>query len=163
MFILRVKIRMFGFLILEGFFFVKRLCEKVLGSNCPNFPSKAIWKSKASTKACFLAWVASKGKVPMKGILKKRNCNLASRCAMYLKEEVSVDHLMYLEEKESVDHLFVHCHWVSLLWFLALFLMGVSWPQPFNGKDMLVAWRRRLKCWVYGIWKLAPLAIWCCT
>jgi len=33
--------------------------------NYPDFPAKEIWKSKAPTKACFLAWVASKGKVPI--------------------------------------------------------------------------------------------------
>ena len=40
----------------RGIFAVKSLCEKRLGSNCPSFPAKAIWKSKAPTKARFLAW-----------------------------------------------------------------------------------------------------------
>jgi len=71
---------------------------------------------------------------------------------------------MCREEEQSVGHLFVHCRWGSSLWFLALSSMGFSWAQPFNVKDVLVAWRRRLKkCWVYGIWKLVPLAIWWCT
>jgi len=73
-------------------------------------------------------------------MLKKRNFNLASRCALCLKEE------------ESIDHLFVHYHWVSTLWFLALSLMGISWVQPSKVKDVLVAWRKRLKkCWIHGI------------
>jgi len=39
--------------------------------------------------------------------------------------------------------------------------MWVSWAPPSNVKDVLIAWRRRLKkCWVLGIWKLVPLAIW---
>jgi len=72
--------------------------------------------------------------------------NLASRCAMCLEEE------------ESVDHLFLHCQWVSSLWLLSLSLMGVSWVQPSNVKAVLVAWRRRLKkSRVHGIWKLVPL------
>ena len=71
---------------------------------------------------------------------------------------------MCLKEEESIDHLFLHCHWVSTLWFLALSLMGISWVQPSNVNDDLVAWRRRLKDrWVHGIWKLIPLAIWWCT
>jgi len=41
----------------------------MLGSNGPYFPAKVldlkVWKSKAPTKVCFLAWAASKGKVPM--------------------------------------------------------------------------------------------------
>jgi len=42
--------------------------------------------------------------------------------------------------------------------------MGISWVKPFNVKDVLVAWRRRLKKgWVHGIWKLIRLAIWWCT
>jgi len=56
---------------------------------------------------------------------------------------------MYLEEEESADHLFVHCQWVSSLWFLALSLIcwggGVSRAQPSNVKVVLGAWRRRLK------------------
>jgi len=40
--------------------------------------------------------------------------------------------------------------------------MMVSWGQLSNVKDVLVAWRRRLKkCWVHGIRKLVSLAIWC--
>ena len=42
--------------------------------------------------------------------------------------------------------------------------MGISWVQSSNIKDVLVAWRRRLKkCWVHEIWKLIPIAIWWCT
>ena len=61
--------------------------ERILGFNCPNFPAKAIWKSKAPTKACFLAWVTSKGKVPTEVVLKRRHFNLASSYAMCLEEE----------------------------------------------------------------------------
>jgi len=55
----------------RGIFFVKSFCEKMLGSNRPNFPAKAIWKSKAPTKACFLTGAASKGDVPTEVMLKK--------------------------------------------------------------------------------------------
>ena len=42
--------------------------------------------------------------------------------------------------------------------------MGVSWVQSSSVIAVLVAWRRRLKkCWVHGIWKLVPIAIWWCT
>ena len=81
----------------SGIFSVKSLCERLLRSNHPTFPVKAIWKSKAPTKACFLVWAASKGKVPTEIMLKRRNFSLASRCVMCFHEE------------ESVDHLFVHC------------------------------------------------------
>ena len=41
--------------------------------------------------------------------------------------------------------------------------MGSS-VQASNAKDVLVAWRRRLKkSWFHGIWKLVPLTIWWCT
>ena len=90
--------------------------------------------------------------MPTKIMLKRRIFSLASRCPLCLNEE------------ESIDHLFLLCHWASTLWSLALSLMGISWVQPSNVKDVLVAWRRRLKkCWVYGIWRLIPLAIWWCT
>jgi len=47
---------------------------------------------------------------------------------------------------------------------LLIYLMGISWVQPSNVKDVLVAWRRRpKKGWVHGIWKLIPLSIWWCT
>ena len=68
----------------------------MLGSNHLGVLVKAIWKCKAPMKACFLAWAASKGKVPSEIILKKRNFNFASRCAMCLEEEESVDHLCLL-------------------------------------------------------------------
>ena len=100
----------------------------MLGSNGPYFPTKAIWKSKALTKASFLAWVAPTGKVPTEIMLKRKNFNLANRCAMCLEEE------------ESIDYLFVHCEWVFSLWSLALFWMDVSWVQPSNVKDVLMAW-----------------------
>jgi len=99
----------------NGTFFVKSLCNRLHGSSCSNFLAKAIWKLKAPTKAsCFLALAASKGKVATKVMLKRRNFNLASRSAVCLEEE------------DSVDHLFLHCQWVSSLWFLALSLMRVS-------------------------------------
>ena len=52
---------------------------------------KEIWKSKAPSKAFFLAWEASKCKVPTEVMPKRRNFNLANRCAMSLEEEESVD------------------------------------------------------------------------
>ena len=59
---------------------------------------------------------------------------------------------MCFHEEESIDHLFVHCQWVSSLWALALSLMDVSWLQSSNVKDVLVAWRKRLKkCWVHDL------------
>ena len=47
----------------RGIFSVKSVCEKKLVPISTDFPAKEIWKSKAPTKACFLAWAASKGKV----------------------------------------------------------------------------------------------------
>jgi len=94
----------------RGIFFVKSLSERMLGSNQPNFPDKAIWKSKAPKAGYFFTWAASKGKVFTKITLKRRNFNSANRCAMGLEEE------------KLVDHLFVHCQWVSSLSVLALSL-----------------------------------------
>jgi len=71
--------------------------------------------------------MAFTGKVPPEVMLKRRKFSLASRCAMCFKE------------KEFVDHLFVHCQWDSSLRSLALSLMGITWVQPSNVKDMLAA------------------------
>ena len=50
------------------------------------------------------------------------------------------------------------------LGFISLSLMGVSWVQPSNVKDVLVACRRRMKkSWVLGVWNMVPLAIWWAT
>ena len=87
-----------------------------------------------------------------------------------LKEEileVQADALC-LEEEETADHLLIHCRWVSALWDLALSLIGISWVQPSNVRDVVVAWRRRMKkrrrrmkkSWVLGVWNMVPLAIW---
>ena len=66
-----------------------------------------------------------------------------------------------LEEEETADHLLVHCRWVSALWDLALSLTGISWVQPSNFRDVVVAWRRRMKkSWILGVWNMVPLAIW---
>ena len=47
--------------------FYRVVCE---GLSSIDFPVDAIWRSKAPTKACFLDWVATKGKVPTKDMLK---------------------------------------------------------------------------------------------
>ena len=45
-----------------------------------------------------------------------------------------------------------------------LSLMGISWVQPSNVRDVVVAWRRRMKkSWVIGVWNIVPLAIWWAT
>ena len=97
------------------------------------------WKSKAPTKVCFFAWEATIGKIPTDDMLKRRNFGGPSRCSMCLEEE------------ETVDHLLVLC-WVSLLWDLALSLIGISWVQSSNVRDVVVAWRRRMKkSWVLRV------------
>ena len=63
-----------------------------------------------------------------------------------------------------MDYLFLHCWQVPTLWYLSLSLMGFSRIHPQTIRDVLVAWRRRLKkSWVLGVWKLMPLAIWWST
>jgi len=108
----------------NGTFSIKSLCKKMLRSYGSYIPAKAIWKSKAPLKACFLAWAASKGKVPTEIALTRRKFNLASKCAMCLEEE------------ELVDYLFIHCQWVFSLWSFAFFLMGITRVQPSNVKDV---------------------------
>jgi len=54
----------------SGIFSIKSRCVKIVGSNCPDFLAKAIRKFKGPTKVCFLAWAASKGKVPTEVMLK---------------------------------------------------------------------------------------------
>ena len=113
--------------------------------------AKSIWNSRVPTKGCFLAWAASKCKIPMEDKLKRRNFSGPSRCSLCL-------------EVESVDHLLVHCRWVSSLWNLSLSLMEVSWVQPSHVRDAVVAWRRRMKkSWILGVWNMILLAIWWAT
>jgi len=65
----------------KGKFPVKSFCRKACeGSSNLALPTKTIRRPKAPTKACSLAWVATKGKVPTEDILKIRNFNLVSRC-----------------------------------------------------------------------------------
>ena len=90
--------------------FWRKVCE---GSSNLAFPADAIWRrSKVPTKACFSAWAATKGKVPTKDKLQRRNFNLTSRCPMCLQEE------------ELVDRLFVYCRCVSMFWHLSFSLLG---------------------------------------
>ena len=126
-------------------------CQAFLPQAFPNVPAEAIWKSKVPTKTCFFARAATKGKIPIEDMFKRRNFNGPTRCFMCLKKE------------ETVDHFLIHCSWVSSLWHLSLPLMDVRWLQPFSTKDVIVAWRRMMKkSWAGGIWKIIPLAIWCC-
>jgi len=42
--------------------------------------------------------------------------------------------------------------------------MGISWVHPSKVKDVLAAWRRRMKkCLALDVWKMIPLAIWWTT
>jgi len=50
--------------------------EVCIGSSFIDFPADAIWRSEAPLKACFLAWAATKGKVPTEEMLKRRNFKL---------------------------------------------------------------------------------------
>ena len=133
-------------------FTIKIFIKISKGLSVIDFPADAIWKSKAPLKACFLAWAATKVKVPTEEMLKRRNFKLASRCPMCLREE------------ESVDHLFIHCTWVSGLWYLSFSLLGVNWVQPLTIKNVLMSWTRKInRGWLLGIWKMIPLAIWWST
>jgi len=55
----------------RGIFSVKSVCEKKLVSISTDFPAKEIWKLKASTKACFLAWQLLRARCPRRSCLKK--------------------------------------------------------------------------------------------
>ena len=60
--------------------------------------AKSIWKSKAPTKVCFFAWVATKDKIPTNELSKQ---------------------MPYVFGGDP-NHLVVHCHSVSLFWELSL-------------------------------------------
>ena len=110
----------------KGSFNIKSFCNALQDrSKYSNFPSAAIWRSKAPPKICFLAWATAKEKVPTEDFLKRRNFYWPSKCALCLEEE------------ESVHHLLVYCRWVSSLWHWGLSLMGVSWIKPFTVEDVL--------------------------
>ena len=111
--------------------FYRVVCEGYI-----DFPLDAIWRSKTPTKACFLAWATTKGKVPTEDMVKRRNFNLASRCPICRQEE------------ETVDHLLIHCKCVSGLWHLSFSLLEVNWVQPHTIREVLTAWRRRKRCWI---------------
>ena len=67
-----------------------------LGASNIDLHVDAIWRSKAPTKACFLAWAAIKEKVPTQDMLKRRNFNLASRCPMCRQEEETLTTFLFI-------------------------------------------------------------------
>jgi len=57
---------------IEGSFNVKSFCNALQDrSRYSDFPSLAIWKSKAPQKACFFAWAAAREKVQQRAFLKE--------------------------------------------------------------------------------------------
>ena len=102
--------------------FYRVVCE---GSSNIDFLVDAMWRSKVPTKAWFLAWATTKGKVHTEDMLKRRNFNLASRCSMCRQEE------------ETIDHLFIHCRCVSGPWHVSFSLLGINWVQPYPISDSL--------------------------
>ena len=92
-------------------------------SNCPSFPPKAVPKSKAPMKACFLTWWHLR-RIPTEDMLKIRNFNSTSRCAMCVEEK-------------SVNHHIIHCCWFSSLCHLSLSMMRASYIQPSIVQDVL--------------------------
>jgi len=60
---------------------------------------------------------------------------------------------MCLVKEGSVNHLFVHCQWVSSLWFLILSLVGISWAQPSNVKRCVGSMEKEIEK-VLGSWDL---------
>ena len=81
----------------------------------------AIRKSEAPMEVCFFTWEAIKAKIPTYGVLKRRNFNGPSRC------------FICHEKEETSYHLVIHCCWALSLWYLS------------SLKDVVVAWRRRMK------------------
>jgi len=104
-------------------FSVKSLCKMMLESNGPYFSVNTFGSQKLLQSLFPCLGSCLWRRFQWRSCFKRKNFNLASRCALFPEEE------------ESIVHLFVHCQWVFLLWSLALFLMGVSWIQPCNVKD----------------------------
>jgi len=92
--------------------------------------------------------VAAKGKIPTEDMLKRRNFSYPSRCYICLEEEEFV--------------IISLCIVGGFLCFgIYLSLLGVSWAQPSSVRDVIVAWRSRMKkSWVLGVWNMIPWAIW---
>jgi len=72
----------------KGKFTIKSFYKEVcVGSSNLAFPGDAIQRSKAPTKACFLAYATAMREVPIEDMLKRRNFNLTGRCPMCLQEK----------------------------------------------------------------------------
>lgn len=118
------------------------------------FSAKSIWKSKAPIRACFLLLSH-----PLYEILLQRTCLKdkviavqVRACLEYEVIAVQVHALCVLRRKNTwivslyIVHGFLRCG-------IYLSLIGVSWVQPSNAKDVLVAGRRRMKK-RWGSWSL---------
>jgi len=111
---------------LKALSLLKSFCQMLYdGGNCPDFPIKANWKSKAHMKSVLLCLAAANKKICTEDMLKRRNFNGPIRRPMCL------------EKKETMDYLLIRCIWASSLWHLSVSLMGVSRVQTSSVKDVV--------------------------
>ena len=113
----------------SGKFIIKSYCREIFRWLNQDVPARAIWKCKAPTRACYLAWAATRRKAPR---------------ATYLKGEtwswlVGIQSVLQRKRRLTAFFGFSHCQWVSDFWRLSLSLMGASGVKALTIRDVLVA------------------------
>ncbi|RYR75759.1 hypothetical protein Ahy_A01g000340 [Arachis hypogaea] len=66
-------------------------------------------------------------------------------------------------ENEDIDHLFIHCNYVSCLWYKALVVGGITWVKPKEVRSLFESCceqegvrkgrKKWINCWFTIVWK----------
>ena len=164
-----------AFVVCQPYLLARRLCPKAMKSLCGHstlkgsFSAKSFCSTQVEATICWdvVAKSISNSRVPIKAFCFASATSKGKfQRRISFKEEILpilIDALcLWRRKKMWINSL---CTVGGFLHFgISLTLIGISWVQPSNVRDVVVVWRRRMKkSWILEVWNMAPLPIWWAT
>lgn len=100
------------------------------GEACP-FPWKNIRKVKAPPRIAFSIWTTTLGRILTIDNLRRDGFTLVNSCCLCKQNE------------ETVNRLLIHFEYTNDLWYMVLYLFGVSWTMLRNILELLHFWKNQ--------------------